>query len=64
MRDYTLEHLQQVSQAQKQPYYDMWAKNSALVAAAEIANSSKHFGKAGIEKLQANTEPGLRAPLA
>jgi len=28
------------------------------------ANSSKHFGKAGIEKLQANTEPGLRAPLA
>lgn len=43
MRDYTLEHLQKVSEAQRQPYYDMWAKNSALVAAAEIANSSKHF---------------------
>jgi hypothetical protein len=43
MRDYTLEHLQRVGQAQRQPYYDMWAKNLALVAATEIANSSKHF---------------------
>ena len=43
MRDYTLEHLNKVSQGQQKPYYDVWAKIPTLVAAAEIANSSKHF---------------------
>jgi hypothetical protein len=43
MRDFTLEHLNQISSAQKQPYYDAWARVPALVAAAEVANSSKHF---------------------
>lgn len=43
MRDYTLEHLNEVSKRQKEPYYDVWAKIPTLVAAAEIANSSKHF---------------------
>jgi len=41
MRDYTLEYLNKVTQSQ--PYYDAWAKIPTLVAAAEIANSSKHF---------------------
>lgn len=43
MRDYTLEYLQKTSKADRQPYFDMWAKSPSLVAAAEIANSSKHF---------------------
>lgn len=43
MRDYTLEHLNMLSPTQKSPYYDTWSKMPALVAAAEIANSSKHF---------------------
>ena len=43
MRDYTLEHLSKLSRADQQPYYDIWAKVPALAAAAEIANSSKHF---------------------
>jgi hypothetical protein len=43
MRDYTLEHLNKVTQAQRSPYYAAWAKIPMLVAAAEIANSSKHF---------------------
>lgn len=43
MRDYTLEHLKKVLPAQQGPYYDTWSKIPALVAAAEIANSSKHF---------------------
>ena len=43
MRDYTLEHLKKLSPADRQPYYDSWAKVPALVAAAEIANSTKHF---------------------
>ena len=43
MRDYTLEHLNKVTKAQQSPYYDAWAKIPTLVAAAEIANSSKHF---------------------
>jgi hypothetical protein len=43
MRDYVLEHLNKVSQCDRQPYYDTWAKVPALVAALEIANSSKHF---------------------
>lgn len=43
MRDYTLEHLHKNSEAARQPYFAMWAKIPSLVAAAEIANSSKHF---------------------
>jgi hypothetical protein len=43
MRDYVLEHLKKISKSDKQPYYDDWNKVPALVAAAEIANSSKHF---------------------
>jgi len=43
MRDYTLEHLGKVLPSDKKLYYDNWAKLPALVAAAEIANSTKHF---------------------
>lgn len=43
MRDYLLEHLKLLSVAQRQPHYDAWAKIPSLVAAAEIANLSKHF---------------------
>lgn len=43
MRDYVLERLNKLTQAEQQPYYDIWTKIPALVAAAEIANSSKHF---------------------
>ena len=43
MRDYTLEHQGIVKPAHKRPYYDAWSKIPALVAAAEIANASKHF---------------------
>ena len=43
MRDYTLEYLNKVTPAQQKPYYDAWANIPTLVAAAEIANSSKHF---------------------
>ena len=43
MRDYTLEHLGMVTQSQQQPYHDEWSKIPALVATAEIANTSKHF---------------------
>jgi hypothetical protein len=43
MRDYVLEYLNKVSGADRTPYYQAWAKIPALVAAAEIGNSSKHF---------------------
>jgi hypothetical protein len=43
MRDYTLEHLGMFTHSQQQPYHDAWSKVPALVAAAEIANTSKHF---------------------
>lgn len=43
MRDYTLEHFGIVEHVQKRPYYDEWSKIPALVAVAEIANTSKHF---------------------
>ena len=43
MRDYVLEHLQKISSQDAKPYYDSWAKVPALVGAAEIANSAKHF---------------------
>jgi hypothetical protein len=43
MRDYTLEHLGKLLRSQQQPYYQQWANEPTLVAAAEIANSAKHF---------------------
>jgi len=43
MRDYVLEELNKVTDADKRPYYDDWNRRPYLVAAAEIANSSKHF---------------------
>lgn len=43
MRDYTLGHMEKVTQAQKQPYHTAWSAIPALVAAVEIANSTKHF---------------------
>jgi hypothetical protein len=43
MRDYVLEHANQISSVQQKPYYDAWTQIPALVAAAEVANSSKHF---------------------
>ena len=43
MRDYCLEHLGKTLPQDKKPLYDMWSKVPALVAATEIANSSKHF---------------------
>ena len=41
--DYVLEHLRKLSNSDKHPYYEHWNKLPALVAAVEIANSSKHF---------------------
>ena len=43
MRDYLLEHLNLLDEVQCRPHYDAWSKSPALVAAVEIANSSKHF---------------------
>ena len=43
MRDYCLEHLGKTTAKDKQPYYDTWGQVPSLVAASEIANSSKHF---------------------
>ena len=43
MRDYFLERMGKVSDADRQPYQDIWVKEPLLVAAAEIANSTKHF---------------------
>lgn len=43
MRDYCLEHLGKVNTAEKHPFHDLWNKEPALIAAKEIANSSKHF---------------------
>jgi hypothetical protein len=43
MRDYTLEHLGKITQAEKQPYHSAWSQEPALIAAAEVANSAKHF---------------------
>lgn len=43
MRDYVLEHLKKISKSDKESYCEDWNKVPALVAAAEIANSSKHF---------------------
>jgi hypothetical protein len=43
MRDYCLEHLGAVTKLQKKPYHATWWKVPLLVAAIEIANSTKHF---------------------
>ena len=43
MRDYCLEHCGATTQAQKQKYHDTWSKIPLLIAASEIANSTKHF---------------------
>lgn len=43
MRDHFFEHIGKIAQADQQPYNDQWAKEPLLVAAQEIANSTKHF---------------------
>lgn len=43
MRDYVLERLGKISDTDRQPYHDMWVKEPLIVAAGEIANSTKHF---------------------
>jgi hypothetical protein len=43
MRDYVLEHLNAVSQVEKQPYHQIWSQIPSLSSATEIANLSKHF---------------------
>ena len=43
MRDYCLEHLGKVEDADKRPLHELWNKDPSLVAAQEVANSSKHF---------------------
>jgi hypothetical protein len=43
MRDFCLEHQQKFTQADKQPFHDLWNQQPFLVATREIANSSKHF---------------------
>ena len=43
MRDHFCEHLGKVKQADRQPFHDLWNKEPLLVAAQEIANSTKHF---------------------
>lgn len=43
MRDYFLERIGKISDAECQPYHELWAKEQVLVAAGEIANSTKHF---------------------
>jgi len=43
MRDYILEYLGKSKDDEKQPFHELWNKIPSLVAAQEIANSSKHF---------------------
>jgi len=43
MRDYFLERMAKIAAADRQPYHDVWVKEPLLVAAGEIANSTKHF---------------------
>jgi hypothetical protein len=43
MRDYVLEELNKVTDEHKRTYYDDWNRMPYLVAAVDIANSSKHF---------------------
>jgi hypothetical protein len=42
VRDHVLDALDLVSPEQKQPHLEAWAKSEILVAAGEIANTSKH----------------------
>ena len=43
MHDYALEHLGKISDEDQRPFYDEWKAIPSLVAAREIANTSKHF---------------------
>jgi hypothetical protein len=43
IRDYALERLGKILPADQQPLNELWAKNMALVAVSEIANTAKHF---------------------
>jgi hypothetical protein len=43
MRDHFLERMGKIADSDRQPYHDMWVKEPLLVAASEIANSTKHF---------------------
>jgi hypothetical protein len=43
MRDYCLEYLGKIEDSGKRPLHELWNKEPALIAAQEIANSSKHF---------------------
>lgn len=43
MRDFCLEYLGKVKDIDKKPFHDQWNKEPILVAAGEVANSSKHF---------------------
>jgi hypothetical protein len=43
LRDYFFKRKGIVGKPAKKPYHQLWDKNPALLAAGEIANSSKHF---------------------
>ena len=43
IKDYIFEYFRITDPSRKAPYYDVWAKIPELVAATEIANSSKHL---------------------
>lgn len=43
IRDYLLEHLGKLADADTQPFHEAWSKNAVLVAVGEIANTAKHF---------------------
>ena len=43
MRDHFLERVGKITQTDQKPFHDQWAKKPLLVAAQEIANSTKHF---------------------
>ena len=43
MRDFCLEHLGKIQNSDQQSFHELWNKEPVLVAATEIANSSKHF---------------------
>jgi len=43
MRDYALERLGKIQREDRQPFFEEWNAIPSLVAAHEIANTSKHF---------------------
>lgn len=43
MRDFCLEHMGKIEQSDRQPLHELWNREPVLVAAQEVANSSKHF---------------------